>query len=234
MHTQTGSASTIVVPGDLLDESGRVRPGEGTYRRDGRIYAKRMGLKSLDRDEVSIVALGGVYDPRPGDLVIGVVLEHGTSNWLVDVNGPYPAPLHVNEVPWKVGFAETGQFLETGDSILCKILFVDEAKKVQVTMNDRNLRKLQGGSLLEIQPSRVPRVIGHNGSMINLIKKYTDVWLFVGQNGRIWLNGEPEMVAVATEAVRKIEKEAHIAGLTDRMKDFLSQRTGRTPSDEEE
>lgn len=232
--TAQPSSSSIVIPGDLLDDTGKLKPGPGTYRQDSAIYAKRMGLKSRRGDEMSIVPLGGVYDPAPGDLVIGIVTDHGTSNWMIDVNGPYPAPLHVNEVPWKVGFAETGQFLESGDAILCKILFVDEAKKVQVTMNDRNLRKLQDGVLLEVAPSRVPRVIGRNGSMINLIKKYTDVWLFVGQNGRIWLNGEPEAMDTARAAVRKIEHEAHIPGLTDRVKAFLQEKTGRTLSDEEE
>lgn len=234
MKNDRSQSGLIAIPGDLLDDSGDYRAGEGTYARAGSIYAKRMGLKSLRQDEVAIVSLGGCYDPKPGDLVIAIITENGTSNWMVDVAGPYPAPLHVNEVPWKVGFAETGKFLEHGDAILCKILFVDESKKVQVTMNDRNLRKLQGGSLLEVAPSRVPRVIGRSGSMINLIKKYTDVWLFVGQNGRIWLNGEQKDIDVATMAIRKIEREAHIPGLTDRVKAFLQEKTGRTVNDDEE
>jgi exosome complex component RRP4 len=232
--TEAQTGSSIVVPGDLLDDTGKLKPGPGAYRKDDALYAKRMGLKSRRGDELSVVPLGGIYDPAPGDLVIGIVTEHGTSNWIIDVNGPYVAPMHVNEVPWKVGFAETGQFLESGDAILCKILFVDEAKKVQVTMNDRNLRKLQGGVLIDVPPSRVPRVIGRSGSMINLIKKYTDVWLFVGQNGRIWLNGEPDAIAIATGAIRKIEREAHIPGLTDRIKGYLAEKTGREISDEEE
>jgi exosome complex component RRP4 len=233
MSEQSETAG-IVVPGDLLDDTGEYKSGSGTYTRDGRLYAKRMGIKSMRDDEISIVALGGVYDPVPGDLVIGIVLEHGPSNWLLDINAPYPAPMHVNEVPWKVGFGETSEFLESGDAVLCKILFVDELKKIQATMNDRNLRKLEGGALIEVQPSRVPRIIGRKGSMLNTLKKYTDVWLFVGQNGRIWLGGEEESVAIAIEAIRKIERESHIQGLTDRIKAFLEQRTGRKISDDDE
>jgi exosome complex component RRP4 len=232
MTEQENDVGAIVVPGELLDESGRLKPGSGTYRRDGRLYAKRMGLKSERGGEVSIIALGGIYDPAPGDLVVGIVMEHGPSNWLLDINAPYPAPLHVSEVPWKVGFAETAQFMAFGDAVLCKIMFVDETKKIQVTMNDRNLRKLEGGALIEVAPSRVPRVIGKSGSMVNLIKKYTDVWMFVGQNGRIWLNGEPDGVNTAIEAIRKIEREAHIPGLTDRITELLRARTGKTLSDE--
>lgn len=231
---ETNETAGIAIPGDLLDDSGEFKSGSGTYTREGRLYAKRMGIKSVRENEISIVALGGVYDPVPGDLVIGIVLEHGPSNWLLDINAPYPAPMHVNEVPWKVGFAETSEFLEAGDAVLCKILFVDEMKKIQATMNDRNLRKLEGGALIEVEPSRVPRIIGRGGSMLNLIKKYTDVWLFVGQNGRIWLGGEEESVAIAIEAIRKIERESHIQGLTDRMKAFLAERTGRTISEDDE
>lgn len=232
--TEQSETATIAVPGDLLDDTGEYKGGSGTYTRDDRLYAKRMGIKSVREQEISIVALGGVYDPAPGDLVIGIVLEHGPSNWLLDINAPYPAPMHVNEVPWKVGFAETSEFLEAGDAVLCKVLFVDEMKKIQATMNDRNLRKLEGGALIEVEPSRVPRVIGRGGSMLNMIKKFTDVWLFVGQNGRIWLGGEEESVAVAIEAIRKIERESHIQGLTERMKAFLEERTGKKISDEEE
>ncbi len=232
--TEQSETATIAVPGDLLDDTGEYKGGSGTYTRDDRLYAKRMGIKSVRDQEISIVALGGVYDPAPGDLVIGIVLEHGPSNWLLDINAPYPAPMHVNEVPWKVGFAETSEFLEAGDAVLCKVLFVDEMKKIQATMNDRNLRKLEGGALIEVEPSRVPRVIGRGGSMLNMIKKFTDVWLFVGQNGRIWLGGEEESVAVAIEAIRKIERESHIQGLTERMKAFLEERTGKKISDEEE
>lgn len=232
--TEQSETKTIAVPGDLLDDTGEFKGGSGTYTREDRLYAKRMGIKSVRDKEISIVALGGVYDPAPGDLVIGIVLEHGPSNWLLDINAPYPAPMHVNEVPWKVGFAETSEFLEAGDAVLCKVLFVDEMKKIQATMNDRNLRKLEGGALIEVEPSRVPRVIGRGGSMLNMIKKFTDVWLFVGQNGRIWLGGEEESVALAIEAIRKIERESHIQGLTERMKAFLEERTGKTISDDEE
>ncbi|MBW3581895.1 MAG: RNA-binding protein, partial [Euryarchaeota archaeon] len=156
------------------------------------------------------------------------------SSWFLDINAPYQAPMHVSEVPWEVGFAETSKFLEAGEAILCKVLFVDEAKKVQATMKDRNLRKLTGGVIIDVAPSKVARIIGKNGSMLELVKKYTDVWLFVGQNGRIWMNGEQEGVQTATQVFRMIEREAHIPGLTERVKAFLAEKTGRTLDEEEE
>jgi exosome complex component RRP4 len=144
----------------------------------------------------------------------------------VDIRAPYPAPLHVNEVPWRVEFGDTARFLSVGDTILAKIQNVDEIKRVHVTMNDHDLRRLTGGLITEISHSKVPRVIGKGGSMITLIKRYTKCRMFVGQNGRIWIDGNTEDIIVAVRAIEKIEAEAQILGLTDSIKTFLEDHYG--------
>ena len=53
--------------------------------------------------------------------------------------------------------------------------------------------------------------------MLATLKKYTNCWIFVGQNGRIWIKGEDEKVNLLIKAIRKIEKEAHTFGLTQRI-----------------
>lgn len=216
----------LAIPGDLLDSSGRYKAGPGTYYVGKNIFATRLGLLQERNGTLGIVALSGIYVPRPGDQVIGIVMEVGPSNWLVDINAPYPAPMHSSETPWKIEFGETAEYLKAGDAILCKILFVDETKKTQVTMRESNLKKLQGGHIIEVGPAKVARVIGKTGSMLNLIKKYTDVWTFVGQNGRIWLNGDLPMIQAAVDTIRFIEEEAHTSGLTERVEEFLKDRVG--------
>jgi exosome complex component RRP4 len=56
--------------------------------------------------------------------------------------------------------------------------------------------------------------------------------MFVGQNGVIWIDGEPQDVALAMAAIRKIEDEAHTSGLTDKVKAFLEEhrRSGSATS----
>jgi exosome complex component RRP4 len=90
-------------------------------------------------------------------------------------------------------------------------------------MSGPGLRKLVGGHIIDISHSKVPRVIGKGGSMISLIKKYTRCRMFVGQNGRIWIDGEPEEIFLAAKAIEKIENEAHVIGLTDAMNKYLSE-----------
>ena len=107
----------VVVPGDLLD-NGRLKAGNGTYVVDGNIYSSQLGIKSVRSNYVNVIPLGGRYIPHQGDTVIGKIVDLGPSNWLVDINYPYPAPLHVNEVPWRVEFGDTARYLNVGDVLL--------------------------------------------------------------------------------------------------------------------
>jgi len=216
-------AREVVVPGDLLDDSG-LRVGNGAYALEGKIYASRLGVKNVFSGTVGVIPLRGRYIPTPGDMVLGMIIDIGPSNWLVDINSPYPAPLHVNEVPWKVEFGDTSRFLKIGDVVMVKILMVDESMKIQVTMNDSGLRKLEGGQIVEIAHSKVSRVIGKSGSMIQMIKNMTDCRIFVGQNGRIWVDGDMMNATVAVDAITMIEREAQTNNLTERVKDFIASK----------
>ncbi len=210
----------LVLPGDAVGDK-RSIPGPGTKKVGDRVVATSAGLLQQMGEKVSVLPLNGAYDPRPGDQVVGIITEANTGNWIVDIKAPWLCPLHVSEVPWRVDFGETTSYLKAGDAILCKVLFVDEQKKVQVTLKDRNLMKLEGGELMEVGPVKVARVIGKNGSMLNLIKGYVECWLHVGQNGRIWINGEPKEVLVAKQVIQTIADEAHLPGLTERITALL-------------
>jgi exosome complex component RRP4 len=210
----------IVMPGDLLDGD-KLKPGAGTYVSDGKIYAALLGIKSVKANYVNIIPLGGRYIPCVGDSVIGKVEDIGPSNWLIDINAPHPAPLHVNEVPWRVEFGDTARYMNVGDVIMAKVLMVDETMRVQVTMKDQGLRKLQGGQIIEIAHTKVPRVIGKSGSMIQMIKGLTNCRIFVGQNGRIWLDGEVDNIVHAIKAIQMIEEDAHSFGLTEKVQAYL-------------
>ncbi|MFA6710793.1 MAG: KH domain-containing protein, partial [Candidatus Methanomethylophilaceae archaeon] len=96
-----------------------------------------------------------------------------------------------------------------------------ESKKIQVTMNDSGLRRLEGGQIVEIPYAKVSRVIGKSGSMIQMIKNMTDCRIFVGQNGRIWIDGDDERATVAVQAIEMIEANAQSSNLTEKVKAFL-------------
>ena len=226
-----GSKRTLVIPGEVVSD-GDLKAGKNTYRRDNKIYATQMGFKTVTSNYVNVIPLGGRYMPRPDDLVIGVIASVSPTSWLVEINSPYPAPLHVNEVPWRVDFGDTTRYLNTGDSILARVFMVDEINRVQVTMKDQGSRKLSGGQIIEISPSKVPRIIGKGGSMISMIKQKTMCRLFVGQNGRIWIDGEPEKIKVAVDAIQFIEAKSHKFGLTESVEHYLDRELNRKSPDE--
>ena len=213
----------IVVPGDVLSTRGE-KGGDNTYERDGKLYAAILGVKNYSQNGISVMPIGGVYMPSTGDTVIGIINDIAASNWMVDISAPYPAPLHVNEVPWKVEFGDTSKYLNVGDAVLLKILMVDESKKIQVTMNDSGLRKLDGGMIVDVPYCKVSRIIGKSGSMIQMLKNMTDCRIFIGQNGRIWIDGDEENAEVAADAIRYIEENSQKGNLTEKVKALIEER----------
>ncbi|MBO4568769.1 MAG: RNA-binding protein [Candidatus Methanomethylophilaceae archaeon] len=220
----------IVVPGDVLDGTG-MKPGENAYVLDGKVRASVTGVRNVFQNTVGVIPLRGCYMPVSGDTVIGVIIDIGPSNWMVDICAPYPAPLHVNEVPWKVEFGDTSRYLGMGNVVLLKVLSVDESKKINVTMKDSGLRRIEGGRLVKISHSKVSRIIGKSGSMISMLKNMTDCRITVGQNGMIWIDGEDENAEVAVQAVKMVEAQAQAGNLTDRVREFIE---SRLPQDEDE
>ena len=156
----------IVIPSQVLGDIKSKNAGRGTFVEDGRIYSEILGVLNENDRYINVVPLKGRYDPTVGDFVIGVVEEALGTGWLVDINAPSPALLHQNEVPWNVDFGDTERYLNRGDSIMAKVLSIDELKKLQITLNDRNLYKIKGGHIIEFGPSIYRRILGKNFSMI--------------------------------------------------------------------
>ena len=211
----------IVIPSQLLGDIKEKKAGRGTFIENGKIYSEILGILQKGSEYINVIPIKGRYDPLVKDLVIGIVEEPLSSSWLVDINAAYPALLHVNEVPWDVEFGETEKYLNYGDSIMARVLQVDQEKKLQVTLKDRNLYKLKGGYILNVEPSKVPRIIGKKGSMISLLKKYTKCRIFVGQNGRIWIEGDEDGVKKVINTIKQIEDESLSFGLTNKIEELL-------------
>ncbi len=216
----------LLLPGDTVSDED-LKPGRGMFKKDGEIHASRLGVKRVRSGYVNVAAQSGRFEPKEGEKVIGTVTDLESSFWMVDVNAPSLAVLHVNDVPWMVDYGDTASYIEVGDAVLVKITSVDEQNNMQITMDEEGLKKLSEGQIMEIPPSQVPRVIGRGGSMISMLKKYTDCKIFVGQNGRIWIDGDLEGQYLAVKAIKMIEENAQAVGLTDAVKAFLEENTDK-------
>jgi exosome complex component RRP4 len=214
----------IATPGDLLAEGDYVA-GENTYAEDKKIYASRTGLVEFNDKNVSVVALKAFYIPKPGDMVIGTVVDVGFNGWTIDLNGPYQAFLKPSDVlsrPFKPQKDELSQVLTVGDLVVAKIVSYDRTHDPQITVAEPGLGKITRGQVVKVTPTKVPRVIGKKGSMISMIKQETGCQIILGLNGVVLVTGKTlEDEQAALMAIQKIEEESHTSGLTDRVTQML-------------
>jgi exosome complex component RRP4 len=212
----------MVIPGELVAE-GAMTLGNGVYREGNKVYASIMGLLEQRRGYVKVIPLTGKYVPKVGDFVIGKITDVTLTNWDVDINSAYNAILNPRDYFRDIDIFQTSllKILAPGDMIFASVREVTPTKKVYIAMTNRGARILRGGRLLTINPAKIPRVIGRKSSMISMIKKESRCRILVGQNGRIWFKGKPELVEIAVKAIKRIEREAHISGLTDRIKKMI-------------
>ena len=215
----------VVVPGELLAEGMGYLPSFGTYREGDKILASRLGLVNVEGKVIKLVPLSGRYLPKTGDTIIGMVTEILMSGWRINTNSAYSAVMNMKDASSEFipKGANLTKYFDIGDYVVAKIVNVTSQKLVDVSMKAApGLRKLRGGRIKNISAQKVPRIIGKQGSMVSMIKQHTNCKVMVGQNGVVWIQGEtPEMELLAIKAIEKIEKEAHLPGLTDRIKQFL-------------
>ncbi|HKN07242.1 MAG TPA: exosome complex RNA-binding protein Rrp4 [Thermoplasmata archaeon] len=211
---------TLVLPGEEIRAQG-LKPGPGTYRTGGKVYASVLGLLSERPPLVQVIPLSGRYIPKPNDTVLGTVTDVQGTFWLLDIGAPRWAPLHMTGTPWQVDVGETDRFLRVGDAVVVQVESLEATGRIGVTMNGEGLGKLEGGTIVRISPARVPRVVGRNGSMIDTIRKHTGAEVVVGQNGRVWIGGSPDAIHRVSEVLRIIEENAQHSGLTERVESYL-------------
>ncbi|MEK6830508.1 MAG: exosome complex RNA-binding protein Rrp4, partial [Nanoarchaeota archaeon] len=210
----------LVIPGEIIISGEDYLPGEFTRKENDNIIANRYGLAEINGRVVRIIPVSGVFEPRRGNTIIGRVGDITFNGWLVDIGGPYSAFLPIAECPRFIDKNNIEEFASVGDMLNAKIFGVKKGG-IDLTLRSRGLGVLEGGRVIKINPHKVPRVIGKEGSMINLIKNKTKTEINVGQNGIIWLNGDIEGERKAEEAINLIAQEATHERLTEKIEEFL-------------
>ena len=220
---------SIVVPGEILAKGMDNFPGSGAYREKEEIYSSRLGVVYLDGRTIKVIPLSGVYMPKTGDTIIGKVIDISFSSWRLEINCAYSAVLSLKDASndYIGKGADLTQYYDLADYVVCKITNVTSQKLIDVTMREPGLKKLVGGRIFKVNTNKVPRIIGKKGSMVSMIKNATGCRIVVGQNGIVWLQGEVDKEFIAMDAIKKIEAESHISGLTNRIKEFLEEKTGQ-------
>ncbi len=120
---------------------------------------------------------------------------------------------------------ELSSKLKTGDLVAARIANFDRTRDPLITISDRDLGKIDDGVLVKISTSKVPRLIGKKGSMIQMIENGTNAAVTIGQNGWVVVACESaEGLSKAKKAIEMVNEKAHIANLTDLIQDMLNEK----------
>lgn len=85
----------------------------------------------------------------------------------------------------------------------------------------RGLGRIDDGMIIKINPNKVPRVIGKEGSMVTTIKEITRAEITVGQNGLISIEGKTIEDELNTKKIIEfICNNSYVEGLTERIKEY--------------
>ncbi len=214
----------IVVPGEVIASGESYLPGDNTKREDKDIIANKFGLAEKEGRLVKVIPLAEKYMPRKGNVVIGKIIDVTFSGWIVDINSCYSAFLSVKECAKFLNKNNLIEYLDFGDMIIAEVLEVRH-RAVDLTLKARGLGKIENGIIIKINSSKVPRVIGRGGSMVNMIKHESECRITVGQNGIAWIKGEKlENELLAKEAIMLIATKPFVEGLTEKIKKFLESK----------
>lgn len=206
----------FILPGQLLGED--VICSANCFREGNKFYSSIHGLVRVDGKKVNIIPSSGCYVPKPNDVVIGVITIVLTGRWGVDIGTPNQCTMFGEAVTRNPLDEDLSRYYDAGEILSAKIYSVNEVHECLI---DRPF-KLEGGLVININPKRIPRVIGRKRSMLNMVKEKTGTKIVVGQNGLVWIKGDDALYV--SSIIKKIEAEAQMPGLTSKISRLLDER----------
>ena len=155
-----------VIPGDVVT-TGPFRPEQNVILDGNKIISTTIGVSEIYDDSVKVIS-------------------HTSLSWELDINSCYVGFLPAQDVFGRDFSAHADELtskLKSGDLVAARIANFDRTRDPLVTIADRDLGKIDSGDLIKISPSKVPRLIGKRGTMIQTIETATDAVITIGQNG---------------------------------------------------
>lgn len=213
----------VVIPGEIIVSGEDYLPGEGARRENGNVVASRFGLAEEAGKVIKILQITGAYIPRRNNTVIGRVTNITMNGWQVDIDTASSGFIPIDESPRFINKSEMDQFLAIGDVVAAQVWSITN-RGIDLTLKNKGLGKLEGGFIFRVIPARVPRVIGRDGSMINLIMDNTECDIAVGQNGWVWIQGPTIDAQIkARRAIEMVTEKIYLEGLTEKMEHWFQE-----------
>ena len=215
----SNNQNQFVLPGDTI-VTGDYTPEQNVIIDGDRAISTTVGFSEVNDNRVGVISLTGFYIPKIDDLVIGKVISFSALSWEIDINSYYSAILPASDIFGRDFTSSRDNLslkLAKGDLIAARIVNAGSREPL-LTISGQDLGKIDSGELVKISPSKVPRLIGKQGSMIQAIEGATNSSITIGQNGWVIVsNDETNGLLKAVEAIRLVDEQAHVANLTDKV-----------------
>ena len=216
----SNNQNQFVLPGDTI-VTGDYTPEQNVIIDGDRVIATTVGFSEIKDSNVGVISLTGFYIPKIDDLIIGKVISYSALSWEIDINSYYSAILPASDIFGRDFTSSRDNLslkLDKGDLIAARIVNVGSTREPLITISGQDLGKIDSGELVKITPSKIPRLIGKQGSMIQAIEGATNSSITIGQNGWVIVsNDETNGLLKAIEAIRLVDEQAHVANLTDKV-----------------
>jgi exosome complex component RRP4 len=212
-----------VIPGDII-ATGDLRYGNYVEKRGDKYVALRVGTAEVGPDGIRLNPLTGPYLPRVEDQVVGKVIDAPGFGWVVDINSCFLGYLPASFVfgrDFSPATHDLSSKFVVGDIMGARIESFERGRDPQLSIRGPGLGKIEGGEIVKISPTTVPRLIGKRGYMVNMISSLTSCDIKVGQNGIVVVAGPAEGIAKTLQVIKMINEEAQAADLTRRVQEFL-------------
>ena len=206
---QNGAELRLVTPGMAIGPIAGKRVGSGAIAQNDTIIATRLGWAKEFNNTVSVDPINSAYMPRSGDLIVAVVAEVRNNLWFMNINGPFQGLLPMSLAPWQVEFGAARQHMGIGDVVLARVQEVDECHNVVLTMKGVGLRRLNQGTVVSVPINHIDRLRGEGNATVQRLRDAADSRIIIGENGRVWIDGDAEGTAWAREAIALTQASGH-------------------------
>jgi len=214
----------FVIPGDVII-TGSYTPEQNVILDGEKVMSTAIGFYEIEDNRVSVIPLTGLYTPKIDDLIIGKVMSHSALSWDVNINSYYNGMLPASDIfgrDYLPSKDDLSLKLCVGDIISTRIINAGGSRGPLLSISGQNLGKIDSGELVKISPTKIPRLIGKHGSMIQTIEASTNATITIGQNGLIVVSSdETNGLLKALTAIRMVDEQAHLVDLTDKVKKML-------------
>ena len=220
----SNNQNQFVLPGDII-VTGDYTPEQNVIIDGDRAISTTVGFSEVNDNRVGVISLTGFYIPKIDDLIIGKVISYSALSWEIDINSYYSAILPASDIFGRDFTSSRDNLslkLVKGDLIAARIVNVGSTREPLITISGQDLGKIDSGELVKISPSKVPRLIGKQGSMIQAIEGATNSSITIGQNGLIILNNDNNSgLERAIRAIKMIEINLYEPNLEEKIQNLL-------------